>query len=234
MSERDEFLNLLEGQVNRGIYVWGGNGQVLDDMSDPIAWIARHEEDPKDEDRAIALYEKRKAAGVTEIRAFDCSGLVYWALHTLGLQEKDVNSRGLYKLCTPITESELIPGDLVFHSDGTRIVHVGVRAGSEQIECRGRDVGVVKNKRKSGYWTHFGRWKFPDAPTPTPDQYVYVKGGSVRVREGDNSKTVCVGIAHRGDKLPYLGTSPNTGWYNVLYNGQSAYISNREDLTELR
>ena len=82
MSELTDFLNLLRGQVGRGIYVWGGNGQDLNAMSDPIAWIERREEDPENEKRDIALYEKRKKDGVNPIQAFDCSGLVYWALHT--------------------------------------------------------------------------------------------------------------------------------------------------------
>lgn len=41
-------------------------------------------------------------------------------------------------------------------------------------------------------------------PQPVPEAYVYVKGGSVYVREGDNKSTPVVGTAHRGDKLPYV------------------------------
>lgn len=29
MADVNEFLNLLYGQVDRGIYVWGGNGEEL-------------------------------------------------------------------------------------------------------------------------------------------------------------------------------------------------------------
>jgi hypothetical protein len=81
-------------------------------------------------------------------------------LHSLGLQKSDVSSRGLYSLCEKIEKSELRPGDLVFHHNGVKIVHVGVWANDgNQIECRGRDYGVVCNKRRSGYWNRFGRWK---------------------------------------------------------------------------
>ena len=50
------FLDLLCDQVGKGIYVWGGNGEDLTAMSDPIAWIERREEDPENEKRDIALY----------------------------------------------------------------------------------------------------------------------------------------------------------------------------------
>ena len=167
-----DFLALLYGQVNRGIYVWGGDGEILSDMDNPIAWIERHESSAKDAKRAVALYKKRVAAGVKEIRAFDCSGLVYWALHTLGLQKSDVSSRGLYALCDKIEKTDLREGDLVFHHDGTRIVHVGVFASNGQvIECKGRDDGVVLTRRSNKlYWNRFGRWKaFEEEPTPAPD-----------------------------------------------------------------
>ncbi len=175
MATVKEFLDLLYSQVDRGIYVWGGDGELLDDMSNPVAWIERHETDAKNAARAIKLYKKRVNAGVKEIRAFDCSGLVYWALHKLGLQKNDVSSRGLYALCKPIAEKDLLPGDLVFHHDGTQIVHVGVWVkNGYQIECRGRDVGVVKNKRKAGYWNRFGRWPGLK-PAPDPGGYVFTR-----------------------------------------------------------
>ena len=85
------------------------------------------------------------------------------------LQKSDVSSRGLYGLCDKIEKSDLRDGDLVFHHDGTRIVHVGVYVGDGQaIECRGRDYGVVLTKRSGSYWNRFGRWKaFEDLTTST-------------------------------------------------------------------
>ena len=236
----EEFETLLNGQVGRGIYVWGGNGENLCGMKDPEAWIRSNETSEENAERAIKLYRKRKAAGVKEIRAFDCSGLIYWALKTLGIIDKDASSRGLYKLCTPIEEADLKPGDLVFHDDGKQIVHVGAWVtGGYQIESMGRDVGVVKSKRKAGYWTKFGRYPKlqedpkPDPPQPT-EQTVYVKGGSVRVREGDNVSTKCIGIAHRGDEFPLLELSEATGWYRIPYGSQEGYITNNPRYTELR
>ncbi len=232
MSKREKFLEAARSQVNKGIYVWGGDGQNLSAMSAPVAWIERHETDAKNAARAVKLYHKRVEDGVTEIRAFDCSGLVYWALHKLGLQKSDVSSRGLYALCDKIEKKELRPGDLVFHHDGKQIVHVGVCVGDKQIECRGRDVGVVINNRKSGYWNRFGRWKaFEDGPAK---QYVYVKGGSVRVRAGNGTFTRCIGITHKGDEFPCLGQADASPyWYKIEYRGGTAYITCNQRYTEV-
>lgn len=235
MTLIEEFEALLRAQVNRGIYVWGGNGEDLCRMQDPEAWIRDKETSAENAARVIKLYRRRKAAGLKEIRAFDCSGLVYWALKTLGLIEHDESSRGLYKLCKPIKEDELQPGDLVFHDDGKQIVHVGAWVtGGYQIESMGRDVGVVRSKRKAGYWTKFGRYpKLQEDPKPT-EQTVYVKGENVRVREGDNAETKKLGTAHRGDTFPLLGVSEATGWYRIPYGSGEGYITNKPQYTELR
>ena len=230
-SLRDRFVQAVTEQVGKGVYVWGGNGEILDDPMEALTFVERHETSEENKRRVYALIAKRMEEHAVTIRAFDCSGLVYWALRQLGLQQRDVSSRDLYALCRPITESELMPGDLVFHHDGTRIVHVGVCVGSEQVECRGRDVGVVKNKRRSGYWNRFGRWKAFESEAE--NAYVRINGGSVRVREGDGTKTRCIGIAHRGERYPLLGTAPS-GWYRIAWHGGAAYVTNKPQYTEVR
>lgn len=230
ISLRDAFVQAVNEQVGKGIYVWGGNGEILDEMKDPFGWIERKETSAADAKRAIALYRKRVEAGFSDIRAFDCSGLVYRALKDLGVLKADVSSRGLYALCRPIEESELIPGDLVFHHDGKQIVHVGVSVGNEQIECKGRDDGVVRNKRRKGYWNRFGRLPaFEAEPTVA---CVKVLGGSVRVREGGGTHTRCIGIVHKGERYPLLGRALS-GWYQILWHGAEAYITNNTRYTEV-
>lgn len=259
MCKLSEFIALLESQVDRGIYVWGGNGEDLTAMNNPAAWIERRETSEENVKRDIALFEKRKNDGVNQIQAFDCSGLVYWALHTLGLQGTDLSSRGFYSLCSHIEEEDLRVGDLVFHHDGTQIVHVGVCVGEEQIECKGRDVGVVKNRRKAGYWNRFGRLPcFEDEQTPEPDpeptpeppvpteKLVKVVGGSVRVRNGNGASNVQIGTAHNAkwykdhkinkpsDTFPLIRQCeeyPN--WYCIEYNGQIGYITSMPRYTEV-
>lgn len=77
------------------------------------------------------------------------------------------------------------------------------------------------------------------APEPEPEpepQYskvVYVKGGSVYVRTSDSVAGATIGVAHRGDKLPYLGTG-DSGWYHVEFKGREGYISNKPRYTEVR
>ena len=115
-----EFIDLLSLQVNRAVYVWGGNGENILQMSDPAAWIERRETSAENVEKDLALYEKRKAAGIDPIRAFDCSGLVYWALKQLGAIDRDLSSRGLYSESEKITEKDLQPGDLVFHAQATK------------------------------------------------------------------------------------------------------------------
>ena len=236
-----QFIEAIRSQVNKGIYVWGGNGEDLTAMNDPIAWIERREEDPENEKRDIALFEKRKKDGVNPIQAFDCSGLVYWALHTLGLQKTDLSSRGFYSLCRHIEEKDLRVGDLVFHHDGKQIVHVGVCVGEEQIECKGRDVGVVKNKRKAGYWNRFGRLPYFESeptPVPTPEQvpepgYVIKVRGSVRVRNGNGILHKTIAIV-RNCTLPYLWQdSEKPNWYITQVNGVQGWITSNPKYTSV-
>lgn len=228
---RGAFLQAVAEQVGKGIYVWGGNGEPLDGLSDPAEWIERRETSAENAKRAVKLFERRRKEGVLEIRAFDCSGLVYWALKNLGVLKTDVSSRGLFALCRPVGEAELMPGDLVFHHDGKSIVHVGVCAGTEQIECKGRDDGVVKNRRRKGYWNRFGRLPaLEDAPKSAS---VLIRGGSVRVREGGGTNTRCIGVVHKGERYPLLGTAPS-GWYRIAWRCSEAYVTNKPQYTEVR
>ena len=237
------FLDLLESQVGHGIYVWGGNGENLLQMNDPAAWIERRETSAENVEKDLALYEKRKAAGVDPIQAFDCSGLVYWALKQLGAIDQDLSSRGLYSKSEHIDEKDLRAGDLVFHATKTkkgtqRIVHVGVYVGDrEYIECRGRDVGVVKNKRKDGYWTHFGRWKKLIDKEPAPRSVIRVKG-SVRVREKNSPLSNQI-VTVKDCDLPYLGQAIEPPyWYMTQVFDKSGelrdgYISSKPKYTEV-
>lgn len=70
-------------------------------------------------------------------------------------------------------------------------------------------------------------------PEPDPTvQTVRIKGGSVRVRAGDSTATRCIGIVHRGEKFPLLGTAPS-GWYKIEWHGCEAYVTNKKQYTEV-
>ena len=236
------FLTLLGSEVERGIYVWGGDGEAVDQMKDPEAWIERKETSAGNAARAVRLYRKRKANGIRPIRAFDCSGYVYWALKELGLLETDVSSRGLYALCSfrsekkqgNMTKDDLRPGDLVFRHDGTRIVHVGVYGENGKVlEARGRDYGVTESDFDPKRWNRFGRLDvLAEASSPTTP-VVFVLGGSVYVRRGGSTEFCALGIVHRGERYPLLGTA-ESGWYRIAYEGAEAYLTNNPKYTEVR
>lgn len=165
MSQQAAFIEQLRSQVGNAIYVWGGNGEIVSSMADAEGWIKRHETSAQNGNRAVALFRKLKEAKKPVIRAFDCSGLIYWSLKQIGLLASDVNSRGLYQKCVPIDKKDCKPGDLVFRHNGTKISHVGAYIGDGQtIECIGRDSGVVVTKLSASYWNRAGRFKgFADA-----------------------------------------------------------------------
>ena len=159
-----EFLDYLENEVKNGsIYVWGGQGQKATE-----ALIDRLETSDANKSKAKALLKKRLKQGCTDIRAYDCSGLVTKAMEEAGIESKgfDCIAHALYRTYSDgIRRSELKPGDLVFRVDSSgRCYHVGVVVDYDinVIEARGRAYGVVKralNASGSSYWNACGRPK---------------------------------------------------------------------------
>lgn len=237
MSKREIFLAAARSQINKGIYVWGGNGENLLTMSDPEAWIRKEETSKANADRAINLFHEREENGIAPIQAFDCSGLVYWAQKEAKVGYSDKTANGYWKECDPV--DELQAGDLVFHHNGLKCTHVGIYNGDGfVIEALGRDVGVVLNRRiDEKYWNRKGRLKkMPIEPT---DPQVLVLGRSVNVRSVDHvpedeglKKSTIIGVAHRGETYRLISTAPS-GWYEIDFKGQIGFISNRPDLTEV-
>ena len=139
------------------IYVWGGNGQT--EIS--AGWIRRMDTSETNAQRSIRFWEKQKAAGVTDLAMFDCSGLISRYLQDNGIVSSKRNCDHLWAMCTPVTRAELRPGDLLFRSRNGDMYHVGVYVGrGRAIEAKGRDDGVVLrgiNASGDGYWTDCGR-----------------------------------------------------------------------------
>lgn len=172
MSKREDFVDLLKSQVDKAIYVWGGDGENVSAKADPAAWIRKCETSNSYltnsyATMAINLYNKRVKAGVNPIIAVDCSGFIYWALKKLGLRSGDINSRGLYSLCSPIKKGELQAGDLVFKSRSNKaadIHHVGAYIGGGKVaESKGRAYGVVVTNFNGGGWDMYGRLPYFEA-----------------------------------------------------------------------
>ena len=235
----NDFVKLLNAQVDCAIYVWGGNGEDLCQMTDPVKWISGREDSATNYKRAVRLYEKRLAAGKNPIRAFDCSGLIFWALKVLGVLTKDINSRGLYSKCKAIDKSDLIRGDLVFIYDDEsgRIVHVGAYVGDGYvIDARGRDVGVVRTDLSTRKFNRFGRLPgvFLDHPEiPAGYHVLQIVGGRVHVRAGDNKHTKKLKTALRGEIYPLVGRGAS-GWWEIEYApGETGYISDDTKYTKV-
>ena len=235
----NDFIKLLDTQVDTAIYVWGGDGEDLCQMIDPLKWISGREESVTNYKRDVALYEKRLSEGKNPIRAFDCSGLIYWAMRILGIITKDISTRGLYRECRTIDKSDLQRGDLVFIYDdeSERIVHVGAYVGDGYvIDARGRDVGVVLTKLASRKFNRYGRLPgvFIDHPE-IPEGYhvLQIVGGRVHVRAGDNKYTKKLKTALRGEIYPIVGRGAS-GWWEIEYApGQTGYVSDISKYTRV-
>lgn len=71
--------------------------------------------------------------------SFDCSGFVSWVYNRSGWSIGRCTAQGLYNICTPVSEGEVQPGDLVFFK-GTYatygVSHVGIYMGNaEMLHC---------------------------------------------------------------------------------------------------
>lgn len=54
---------------------------------------------------------------------------------------------------------------------------------------------------------------------------VRIEGGSCWVRTAPNTDGTRLGVAHRGDELPYGGETAANGWHLVAYKNQNAWVS---------
>ncbi len=169
MGKSDEFISYLkEQEENHSIYVWGGQGEK--DIT--TAWIRKMETSTQNANRAIAFWEKQKAAGYGgRLRAFDCSGLgVYWLLAN-GLIDGDKTADGLRRLCEKVSVPKA--GDFVFRVKNGSAYHIGyvVDSALDVIEAKGRDEGVCRTRdlaQNTGYWTECRRppfWQEEEKPT---------------------------------------------------------------------
>lgn len=71
--------------------------------------------------------------------SFDCSGFVSWVYNHSGWSIGRCTAQGMYNICTPVSEDEVQPGDLVFFK-GTYatygVSHVGIYMGNaEMLHC---------------------------------------------------------------------------------------------------
>lgn len=96
---------------------------------------------------------------------FDCSGFVSYCLTNSGVRNTGrLSAQGLYDMCTPVSESDVQPGDLIFftgtYNAGVPVTHVGIYVGDGQMIHCGDPIQYTSIY--SSYWqSHFygfGRW----------------------------------------------------------------------------
>lgn len=67
-----------------------------------------------------------------------------------------------------------------------------------------------------------------EADEPEAEQrYVAIDGGNCYVRAAPNTDGKILGVAHRGDVLPYGGETADNGWLLVAFEGQNGWVSNK-------
>lgn len=156
----DDFIAYLTSHLGDA-YVWGAQGERVDNRADLEKWVRRKETSRANAERALAYIKK---AVKTPLYAFDCSGLIiHWLRDIKGLIDGDTSAAGLYRQCTQrgkLGAWRMDPGDLVFRYSFAKgkMGHVGVYVGNDMvIEAKGRDYGVVNLHLSFGGWTHQGR-----------------------------------------------------------------------------
>lgn len=157
----DAFIEYLKEQVaNHSIYVWGGQGQRGNEITE--AWIRRRETSERNAERVIRYWKEQVKKGYGDVlRAFDCSGLGCFFFQRHGLIPHDTTADGLMRRCTLIGKAELKKGDMVFRcGDDGKAYHVGyvIDDGRYVIEAAGREEGVKKTRLKG--WDRYGRPRF--------------------------------------------------------------------------
>lgn len=156
MGLREEFVKNCQEEVDHNsIYVWGGQGQKVNNHSN-IEFLETMETSKANVKRVLKhiadIYPNTSLA-----KMFDCNGLVTYHLIRLKCLQYDTTANGLYKWCKSITKKELKPGDLCFKVTDGKAVHVAVYKGDGiLIESVGRDEGV-KNTELTSKFNKYGR-----------------------------------------------------------------------------
>lgn len=232
LSEFNTYLNEQVGQP----YVWGAQHLKLTE-SDYIATITRKESDPTYRASAIAFCKRLFDSGATVLYAYDCSGLgMYYLQNVKKVYSHDLSANGMMGLCDIVDEPKRGYWLFRVNEDG-KATHIGYMVSdTDLIEARGRAYGVVRRRYVKRDWHKVGKPSCIEFDEPKPDthDYVKVRGGSVRVREGNGTMFPSIGTAHRGDLLPCYGQADaDPYWYEVDFNGKRGYISCNKRYTEI-
>jgi cell wall-associated NlpC family hydrolase len=102
--------------------------------------------------------------GSTPETSFDCSGFVCWVINHSGIGSVGrTTAQGLYNYCTPVSEAEAKPGDLIFftktYATTDTCTHVAIYVGDGMMLHAGNPIQYASFE--TTYWTNhfysFGR-----------------------------------------------------------------------------
>ena len=98
--------------------------------------------------------------GSSPSTSFDCSGFVSWVINHSGWDVGRLGAQGLCNICTPVSSSNVKPGDLVFFTgtyDTPGVSHVGIYVGNNMMIHCGDPISYAN--LNSNYWqSHFYRY----------------------------------------------------------------------------
>lgn len=89
--------------------------------------------------------------------SFDCSGFVFYVFRTAIAKQLPRTATAIYDFCSPIKDSNLEAGDLVFFktTDSGKISHVGIYIGNNKFISAisdGSETGVLIRSLSDRYW----------------------------------------------------------------------------------
>ena len=247
----NEFISYLNEQIGQP-YLWGGQHTRL--TPDTYEAIIHKREDGRGgykdgtsyADASIAYCKSLFDMGLTELFAYDCSGLgMYWLQNVKHIYKGDANANTMMGRCSDLTRTDPPKkGWWVFRQDDSgKATHIGYMVDDEWlVEAKGRKYGVVVTKFAAKDWSIWGipdvfydEISYPEPVPPEPpmvDKVVKVIGKSVRIRKGYTTLSRTVKIAHRGEEYPFVAVAPS-GWYCIDLGETEAYITNKEKYTKL-
>ena len=182
MATRTEFVNaMIEAFNNHGVYIGTANGEYTEALT--IKQIKQKEIDygynkettNKNIRRVLSYIGKCYDLGynMENSRSGDCSGIIVGIMRDplkMISATADYRARDFQAKSKPISLKQMIPGDFVFDKT-SEAGHIGVYIGMIDntpyvIDCRGRDVGLIKRPLSDYNWKAAGRLDWFDDEIP--------------------------------------------------------------------
>ena len=153
----EDWINYLESQVNKTLYVWGANDELCVNLLNKLMEMEKSDHTEKEAldniDRILTLLQKRLLEGcdILKLHCADCSGLAVGFLMAKGILKSDTNAAGLCnKIEQKVSIADVKAGDFLFYEN---LKHVGYAVSNKwAVESKNHDVGVVKTRIADRPW----------------------------------------------------------------------------------